>query len=365
MQFDPGALAPADTMSLETIKKRISMAFAFVTLSMAATVAHADEFVVQPVQMAYEDVRYQQGNPTIDIRMTHGAVEIRPLPLDHGSLAFSVAILNAANAPVTIDSGNFYIKAGNQVISPFTVDQLRSKAKNRAVWSKVGTAVGGYLAASIVGSALADTSYGTVATPQGTYTVSMSTPSLAGEIASARIMDNTITGIAAIQDRLDNTRAQLGNEIVQTSTIDPGRTYAGKLVFQKLKVSSLPQHITLVVGLNGEQYAFAFQLAKPGTPAPPIAYSAPAPPTPVAAPVPAAYVAANSQTAPASNQTLGTHGATVQLATAAAPANPKPRPSHSASLVSVSSTTAYQPQQPARAKRDDWGLVAVPSQVGY
>jgi hypothetical protein len=348
-------------MSLETIKKRISMAFAVVTLSMAATVAHADEFVVQPVQMAYEDVRYQQGNPTIDIRMTHGAVEIRPLPLDHGSLVFSVAILNAANAPVTIDTGNFYIKAGNQVVSPYTVDQLKSKAKSRAVWSKVGTAVGGYLAASIVGSALADTSYGTVATPQGTYTVSMSTPSLAGEIASARIMDNTITGIAAIQDRLDTTRARLGNEIVQTSTIDPGRTYAGKLVFQKLKDSSLPQHITLMVGLNGEQYAFAFQLAKPGTPAPPIAYSAPPPSTPVTTPVPAT----NSQAAPASNQTLGTHGATVQLATAAAPANPKPRPSHSASLVSVSSTMAYQPQQPARAKRDDWGLVAVPSQVGY
>jgi hypothetical protein len=289
--------------------------------------------------------------------MTHGAVEVRPLPLDHGSLAFSVAILNAANAPVTIDTGNFYIKAGNQVVSPFTVDQLRSKAKNRAVWSKIGTAVGGYL----VASTLADTSYGTVSTPYGTYTVSMTTPSA----GSARVVDYTIAELGAIQDRLDITRARLGDEIVQTSTIDPDHTYAGKLVFQKLKDSSLPQHITLMVGLNGEQYAFTFQLAKPGTPAPPIAYSAPPPPSPSAAPVQAAYVAANSQAAPASNQTLGTHGATVQLATAVAPANPKPKPSRSASLVSVSSTTAYQPQQPARAKRDDWGLVAVPSQVGY
>jgi hypothetical protein len=339
MQFDPGALAPADTMSLETMKKRISMAFVCVTLSMAATVAHADEFVVQPVQMAYENIRYQRGSPTIDIRMTHGAVEVRPLPLDHGSLAFSVAILNAANAPVTIDTGNFYIKAGNQVIAPFTVDQLRSKAKSRAVWSKIGTAVGGYL----VASTLADTNYGTVSTSYGTYTVSMTTPSA----GSARVVDYTIAELGAIQDRLDTTRARLGDEIVQTSTIDPDHTYAGKLVFQKLKDSSLPQHITLMVGLNGEQYAFTFQLAKQGTPAPPITYIAP--PAPAAQTVPATYVAADSRTAPQSPQPLGTHGATIQLASVQPAAKPKPTP----------------PQRPARSQPDDWGLVAVPSQVGY
>jgi hypothetical protein len=362
MHFISGTIASVDTKFIKKANKRLLSAFAFTVLSIAANNACADEFIVQPVQLANEDVRYQHGHPTIDIRTAHGAVEINPLPLDHGRLAFSVAIFNASDVPITVGIENFSINAGNQVVSPFSVDELISKAKSRAGWSKFGTALGGVLAASIVGSTT-DTSYATVYTPRGAYTASVSTPSVAGQIESGRIMDNTVAGMAAIQDRLDATRARLGDEIVQTSTIDPGRTYGGKLVFQKLRNTSLPQTITLTVGLNGDQYAFTFQLAKPGSPAPPIRYAAgpviapsyvqpPVAPAAAAppAPAPAAYIATR-EPAPAAlvAPPHARYHATAQLASVVAPAQPGPR------LL----------RNPVKANRDDWGLVEVPSQLGY
>lgn len=52
------------------------------------------------------------------------------------------------------------------------------------------------------------------------------------------------------------------------STIDPGQSYVGKIVVRKIKNAKLPQRVTITVNWNGEQYPFAFQLAKAGTLAP-------------------------------------------------------------------------------------------------
>ncbi len=71
-----------------------------------------------------------------------------------------------------------------------------------------------------------------------------------------------------MQNRLDRTIADLGDSAVQTSTIDPGQTYGGKIVLAKIKTGSLPQQVTLTVNWNGESYPFSFQLARAGTPAP-------------------------------------------------------------------------------------------------
>lgn len=275
---------------------KFSTTLVLATALAASTSAYADNFVVQPVQAGYEHIRYQQGRPTIDLRMALGAVEIRPLALDHGSLAFSVAVLNASNAPATIDISNFSIKAGKQMLVPFSVDELQSKAKSRATWSKIGVSLVGGLAAGIAASQR-DNYYGSISTPYETTTSHFSAPSFAGQMEGYRLADQTGAAIVAIQDRLDETRSRLGNDIVQTSTIDPGYTYAGKLVFQKLKDNSLPQRITLVVELNGEEYAFTFQLVKPGTPPPQIVYSSPQASS--KGPTPAAQASAVSGAAPA------------------------------------------------------------------
>jgi len=74
---------------------------------------------------------------------------------------------------------------------------------------------------------------------------------------------------------------------VQTTTVDPGGSYAGKIVVEKIKDRTLPQRVTITVNWNGEQYPFAFRLAKPGTPAPVFADAAPAAMKGVSAALPA------------------------------------------------------------------------------
>jgi len=55
---------------------------------------------------------------------------------------------------------------------------------------------------------------------------------------------------------------------MQMTTVDPGDSYAGTIIFQKVKFTKLPMKVTMTVDWNGRKYPFAFQIAKPGTPAP-------------------------------------------------------------------------------------------------
>lgn len=184
--------------------------------------------VVQPIQIGSETVRYQQGVATVDLRLQRGAVQIRPLPLDHGSLAFSVAVFNGANVPANIDSTSFEGQAGEQHLAVFSVNQLAKKAKSRAMWKQIGLAALGGLAAGAAASQR-DTYSGTVHTPYGAYTSYYSAPSAIGQLQSMAIAAGTGVGIAQIRNNLDRTLEALGNDVVRMSTIDPGQTYGGKI----------------------------------------------------------------------------------------------------------------------------------------
>lgn len=229
--------------------------------------AFAKPPVVQAVQVGDESVRYLQGVPTLDLRKAKGAVQITPLAMDHGSLAFSVAVLNAGDTPANIDVTNFAATSAGQAVGVFTVLQLVSKAQNRAMWGQIGLALAGGISAAAAASQR-DTYSSTLSTPRGFYRSTFSAPSSYGQVQAMAISAGTGIGIAAIQNRLDETRAELGNEVVQLSTVDPDRSYAGRIVLHKIKTKSLPHRVDLVVTWNGEEYPFAFQLAKEGTPSP-------------------------------------------------------------------------------------------------
>lgn len=228
--------------------------------------AYAADPVVQPVQVGQETVRYERGVPTLDLVGQHGAVQIRPLPMDHGSFAFSVAVYNASNLPLNFDLANFSIQTEKGRVGLFTAAQLVGRAKNRAGWSAFGVALLGGVAAGLAASQR-DTYSSSFTTPRAVYRSFYSAPSLAGQIQAAGIVTGTGFALAGIQDRLDRTRQALEMDVVQTSTVDPGGIYGGKIVLQKF-AQSLPQRLTINVSWNGEQYPFTFQLAKAGTAAP-------------------------------------------------------------------------------------------------
>lgn len=239
----------------------------FATMLSVPATAFAGKPVVQPVQIGAETVRYDRAVPTLDLRQQRGAVQIRPLPMDHGSLAFSVAVFNGGEAPVNIDTSNFTVTSGTQTLGVFSVDQLIAKAKNRAMWSQIGVAALGGLAAAGAASQR-DTYRSTLYTPRGVYRGYYSAPSAMGQLQATAIVAGTGVGLVAIQNQLDRTREALGNDVVQMSTVDPGASYAGKIVLHKIKRAKLPQRVTITVNWNEEQYAFAFQMAKAGTPTP-------------------------------------------------------------------------------------------------
>ena len=60
------------------------------------------------------------------------------------------------------------------------------------------------------------------------------------------------------------TLERLNNHVVQRTTVDPGQSYAGLIVLDKLKKGNPPFELRLDVDWNGERYPFAYLLQKPG-----------------------------------------------------------------------------------------------------
>ena len=130
---------------------------------------------------------------------------------------------------------------------------------------------------------------------------------MVGQLQATALAAGTGYSIAVIQSNLDSTREALGETVIQTTTLDRGQSYAGKIVLQKVTSTKRPERVSIVVNWNGEQYPFAFQLAKPGTPSPAFTAIAPAAARPLPEP-----------------PTLATATALVSQTAAQAPSKPAP-----------------------------------------
>lgn len=279
--------------------------FSCAAVAIAAAIVSAPvsaKTVLQPVQVGDETLRFLQGVPTLDLRQPHGGVQITPLEMDHGSYTFSVSVLNNGAAPANFDVTNFDINAGPQHLAVFSKDQLVKKAKNRAMWAQIAVAAAGGLSAAALASQR-DYYHATTYTPRGVYHTTISTPSAAGQVEAAAAIAGSGVAMVSIQNRLDQTRAALGDSTVQITTVSPGDGYSGRIVIEKVKSDASPQRIDLVVNWNGDRYPFAFQIVKEGTPQPAfVIKSEPAPhaePTLSSAPTPALTPTTASATAPA------------------------------------------------------------------
>ncbi len=248
------------------VRNHAAFAAAVMLIAQPAT-AGGPKFLLQPVPVGMETVRFQQGVPTIDLQKPDGVVQLTPLPMDHGSLAFSVAVYNDGKLPANVDVTSFDVSAGQQKIAVLSREQLESKAKNRAMWASIAVAAAGGIAAAAAANQR-DTYTHTLYTPRATYRSVYSAPSQAGQVAAAASIAGAGVGIAAIQSQLDQTRQALGDSTVQMTTVDPGDSYAGRIVLEKIKSKVLPLRVAITVNWNGRAYSFAFQMVKKGTPQP-------------------------------------------------------------------------------------------------
>lgn len=260
------------------------------------------ETTVYPMQLGSETLRYLQGTPTLELETVSGAVEVTPLPFDHGSVSFRIAVYYKGFQSANIDGSDLHIQVGAQELAAFTKDELVHKAKNRAGWAKFGTLMVAGLAAGLASQAYITNTYiGHYSSPYGSSTSVISwRDNTVGVLGASAATAAGVAGIVGIQNRLDYTIKALSNEILQTTTVDPNSTYAGRVVFEKVKDIALPQDVKLTVRWNGELYPFSFRLAKPGHDLPPAFTNVALTPLPaVQAVIAPAVVRAAPLTAPA------------------------------------------------------------------
>lgn len=236
-------------------------------VSLATPAIAGPKVVIHPVQTGLETARYAQGMVMLDLERERGAVQVIPLGLEHGSLTFDVVVFNDGDAPSNFDIGNVSAVSAGQTLGVFSKDELVKKAENRAMWSQIGVALLAGAAAAASASQR-DNYRSTLVTPRGVYSLHSSAPSAAGQAAAAGSVLAGGVAITSIQNRLDDTRAQLNGETVQMTTVDPGTSYGGRIVLHKIKRMKMPLDLKMMVRWNGEEYPFTFRVAKPGTPAP-------------------------------------------------------------------------------------------------
>ena len=208
-------------------------------------------------------LRFDKGVPTMDVQRPHGAIQVTPLGLDHGRLTFGVSVLNLGEAPDNFGVEDIHASAAGQDLPVLTRERLDHMARTRAMWAQIAVAVVAGASAGLAASQR-DTYSATTFTPHGTYQTIFTAPSTAGQIAAAGSVAAGGYAIGEIQSQLDATRAALGDEIIQTTTVDPRTGYAGRIVVEKLHGHNTgwPQDVTLHMTLNGEDYPFVFRVTR-------------------------------------------------------------------------------------------------------
>jgi len=283
---------------------------------------------IYPVPTGAEVARFHNGVPTLDLETPTGGVEITPLPFDHGHVTFGVAVYNKIPQPTNFGIENISADVAGASLPILSEQELEKRAKSRAMWSQIGIAVlAGAAAAAVSTAHTTDHYYGHVRTPHGTYAWSAAyRDNSIGVLGATAATAAGVAGIAGIQNRLDYTLQTLGNEIIQTTTVESDASYGGRIVVEKPKGEmKTPYDLRVAINLNGQVYPFVFRVADEGTNLP-AAYPPPPalPPAPMAAaPVVPGSATASAPALPAASQ-LSPYAAGKAAGAAAAAASAPP-----------------------------------------
>ncbi len=238
-------------------------AIAALLLPIAAAAAPRD--VLQPIQSAAESVRFDRGEYVVDAQGSRAAVQLRSVT-EHGSTSFDVFILNTGFAPINVDVSDIQIDGTEEPVRVLTRAELEHNAEHRARWQKFWSVVGTGLIAA--GQASARNYYHvTTATPYGVIRSGISTPCTSCQLAASYTLAAGSTRIGRIQETLDQTRAAIGAQAFQLSTINPGQAYGGRIFLTRFKHQA-GENIRMTVNVDGEPFAFGFHFVPEGGPTP-------------------------------------------------------------------------------------------------
>ncbi len=259
------------------------------TLALASLVALisgcAVSYRVTPIDAPPATVRYDHGAPTTSLEQRNGGVQVTPMQFDQdGRMVFGVAVFNKSDRPANFGTENIQTHSqDNKTLRIYTVDDLIREARNKAIAASVAIALLGVAAAAASQAAAHQTYHSTLYTPHGVYRYKASyydgAQAAAGTAAS---IGGATAGIYAVHQSLDAAIAGIGESVLQTTTVDPGESIAGRVLVQRTRSGDSPQEVAMFVNWNDEMYPFRFQVARtdgrgPHSPAPVIAVATPEP----------------------------------------------------------------------------------------
>jgi hypothetical protein len=246
-----------------TLRKKILALACSTSLVLSGCATH---YLVDPVAAPNQEVRYDRGTPTTYSEQTNGAVQITPFGIDgrDGRLVFGVAAYNKSQAPSNFGVEDVYMTAsGERQLHVFTSDELVREATSRANAATVAVAILGLAAAISAADGATTTTRGRFWTRNGPVRfVSRTHDPGAAFVGAATAAIGTGLVIGSIRNDLDRTIAGISNEILETTTIDPDRSYGGIVVGERLPQPTAPQDVLVTVNFNGEQHQFRYSIVR-------------------------------------------------------------------------------------------------------
>lgn len=241
------------------------------SLLVSSTAASAASLTAYPVTSDGLIMRYNRGVPTGQRDDKLATITVTPLPLNRGRLAFAVAAFNKSSQPINLGIENIDVSLSDGTqLRVLSHDDLVRQAKNRARWAQFGMALAtGLAGAAVAANAGRHTYNGTMATPYGYYRYSGTYVNGTEQaLATAATTAGGMYAIASIQQGLDDLVANLGESVLQTTTVDQGAGYGGNIVLDKIrwkptkgsKGKLTDQQLKLTVTIQGKPYPFEFDI---------------------------------------------------------------------------------------------------------
>ena len=228
----------------------------------AALQGCAVTYRITPIESPPATVRYDRGSGTANLVQRYGGVQVTPMGIDNGKLIFGVAVANSSDRPANFGVENIeMLSPDNKLLHVYSADDLVREERNKATAESIAIAAAG-VAGTAASIAASDQHYHeTYHTPHGTYRYSEHYHDPGVAVAgSALSLGAAGAGIYAVQRSLDTTIAGIGNSVLQTTTVDPGRSIGGRVFIRKPLNREYPQTVTMRVSWNGENYEFRFQI---------------------------------------------------------------------------------------------------------
>jgi hypothetical protein len=221
--------------------------------------------VLYPRHLGAETARYDHGSATISLRSPTATVEIRPLPVEKGQVAFSLAVFNHGPGPANLGIENISATVNGIPVPLPSHAQLAEEAERKARNAKIGTALFAGVLAGVASTASNEgTYYRHVRGPRGSYTQAIHWhDDMPGVIGATAAVAGGAMVIKGIDRKLDYTLAQLGTQVLQTTTIDPDSSFGGMVILPLGHRAAGPADIRVSIRFDGRPYLFGFTWPRP------------------------------------------------------------------------------------------------------